>query len=291
MTRAALRWTLILTCLLVVGPAAMFALARVHDADAGNAVTLLLNDHALGAILGMVLTLVGAVLAGVCGARFFSLNTGCLCAGLVLAWGRWGLGTLEDLVRRAGDASPLAWLAAENVLVVTLALALALGMGILSARQQGAARPGWFWLFARADGSGRDAGNARVGLAAGLAAGAVALVLMSWLIAANGLRGQTLMAAALGALACGAAGQLVAASLRTTLTPAAVVAVVLVVAGASPIVAMVMHADRLVEAVYQARVFGPAMPLSLDWAAGALLGAPIGLSWAGAMVDARASDE
>ncbi|MDX2130437.1 MAG: hypothetical protein SFY69_00100 [Planctomycetota bacterium] len=294
MTRSALRWTLILSCLLVLGPLAMAALARVHDADGGRAATLLVNDTPGAALAGAALTIVAAGAVGLLGARFFSLNTGCLCAGLVVAWARWGLGTLDGLVRGESPGSVLPWLAIENVLAVAATVALALVMGRVAARYQpsvrppGAAKPhagGLLSSIVRGEGAPVPA------LVASGLVGMVALVLATWLVAATPLRGQTLMAAVAGTIACGAAAQLVASSMRCSLTPVTVGLFVLLAAGVSPLVASIMHGSRLVDAVFQGRVIGLALPLSLDWAAGALLGAPIGLSWGGAIVDARAAEE
>jgi hypothetical protein len=59
---------------------------------------------------------------------------------------------------------------------------------------------------------------------------------------------------------------------------------------AGPLVAKGVQGSRLVEATYAGELLALARPLSLDWAAGALLGVPLGLAWAGAMLDHRSAE-
>jgi len=102
--------------------------------------------------------------------------------------------------------------------------------------------------------------------------------------------GQVFAATLCGAIAAGVAGQLVASSFGATLMPAASIGSMLVVATLGPLLAGWMHGDGLTSAVFAGGVLPLAKPLSLQWAAGAVIGAPIGIGWAGAMLDARAAE-
>ncbi|CAG0998022.1 hypothetical protein PHYC_02688 [Phycisphaerales bacterium] len=290
MLRSTLRWTLILACLFALGPAVYSLLLRVHDAEGGRAVTLLINADASRAAVGGLCAFVVAGAVGLVGARFFSIGTGFLCSGIVLAWARWGLGTLDDLARISGHPMHTATRAIENAAAVAITLLLACVMVVISARRQPKGSPG-------APGEGLlgvavlGDGPRAAALGGGFAIGLVAAGAVAWLMGSSDLRGQALMAALLGALVCGAVGQLVASSMRCSLTPVVPVLVLLVLGIAGPLLAQMTHGSRLVDLIYQNEVFGLARPVSLDWAAGALLGGPIGLGWAGAMLDVRAAED
>jgi hypothetical protein len=63
-----------------------------------------------------------------------------------------------------------------------------------------------------------------------------------------------------------------------------------VAAVAAPVVAKFMHGDTLLSVLYADRLMMAAKPLPVDWAAGALLGVPVGMGWAGAVLDVRAME-
>jgi hypothetical protein len=124
-------------------------------------------------------------------------------------------------------------------------------------------------------------------LGGAFAVAAVAAGLAVFLIAVSGVKGQTFAAALIGALAAGAAAQTVASSKNFHVTPVTPILAIALVALAGPIIASVLHGPRLIDAVYAGNVFALARPLSLDWAAGSVIGVPIGLGWAGSMLDRR----
>lgn len=286
MIRSSLRWVLILGCLVVLGPLAARLTGGLRDASGGPATTLLVNATPGPALLAGVAALTLAAGSGLLGGWAFSMGTGLTCAGLVLAWARWGLGTLDAIVRRAGDGSDLVLLAVEGLAVGLLALGIgALIVGASNRRQpDGGKGRGLLLLDAE---SGANRRNATI---AGVLAGAAAGALVTWLCAVTELRGQTLLAVVIGGIGAGAASHLAGNSLRTSLSPLPAMAGLALVAGVSPLIAKGMHGDAMLAAVYGGKVLPLVRPVSLDWAAGALLGVPIGMGWAGAVLDVRAAE-
>ena len=78
--------------------------------------------------------------------------------------------------------------------------------------------------------------------------------------------------------------------LAAMLMPATTILAIMIIAAVSPVIAGVMHGGGLASVVYSGDVLPLARPLSLQWAAGAMIGSPIGIGWAGAMLDARAAE-
>jgi hypothetical protein len=290
MIRTTLRWILILGSLFAVGPALAAMTGGLHDADGGHATTLLIGSTPLKGLGIGVLAFATAAAVAAAGARFFSLGTGLTCAGLVLAWARWGLGTIDDLVRRRGDGGDLSLLAIEGLAVALMGT----GVGLLAIR------------LASAHDGGKSAATSPRRLAfiehsgqaspamtfwATVAVAAVVGGIITGIVAVTALRGQTLLAAVCGAIAAGAAVQLLGSAMRSSPTPLAALLGLALPALAAPIIARFVHASDLVRVVYSGDLLGVARPLTLDWAAGGLLGVPIGMGWAGATLDPRAGDD
>jgi hypothetical protein len=51
-----------------------------------------------------------------------------------------------------------------------------------------------------------------------------------------------------------------------------------------------MHGSRIMDATFGGSLLPLARIVSLDWACGLMLGVPVGLGWAGAMLDERSAD-
>lgn len=275
MLNATLRWALLLVSLLAVGPFAYRLTHSLHDIDAGHAATLLVNAAPFrGILIGLlVFALAGAV--GLIGSRFFALGTGMSAAGFVLAWAAWGLGAVEDILRRARSGHDLPILALEGLFTAALAL-------LLAALFDKAAKRHEPHKLERQDTRAAAtplAHRALATLAAFIAGGAVL-----WLFCVTMLKGQTVVCAALAGLFGAAAAEYVAvyfggsAGVRQPILGLALLALV------GPLAARLFHSDP-VAAAFDHTLLPIARPLSLDWAAGALLGVPIGLSWTSAMVE------
>jgi hypothetical protein len=287
-----LRWSLLVASLLFVGPGCSLALSLLRDVDGGAATSMLISSSPLLGIAGGLLVFIGAGLVGVAGAYWFSMGWGYTCAGLVLAWGAWRIAPIDTLVRRSQGAGDLPWLAAEGLVAIALTLALAVVITHVARKRQPSPtahaslpplRPG-LHLFIEHDDIARVAPvTGMAALAAGLAAGAIA-----YLVAASMLKGQTFFAACAAGLAAGIVLQVIATGQRARASPALGVLAMALPALVGPIAAQVMQGEAIVQAAYAGTLFPPARVLSLDWAAGALLGVPVGMGWAGAMLDTRA---
>jgi hypothetical protein len=112
-----------------------------------------------------------------------------------------------------------------------------------------------------------------------LAAGVAALPIV-WLFAQSDLRGQTLAATVLGGVAAGLVGRMWSPHVQPILLPAGVC-----LAGTlAGWVAAMLLPDAIDRAYTSDGVPGLLMPIPIDWAAGALFGAPIGFHWAGSFL-------
>jgi len=298
MIKPVLRWTLILASLFALGPAAGFMVDQLQDVDGGRAVTLLVNGSTSAGLLAGLVVLVAAAFAGVVGTYFFSLGTGMTCAGLIFAWGAWGLGTVNDIVQRAASGADFSRLALDGAAVSLAGLAMcAVFLVIAEGRQhpsptspnasptrKGLRGPLPLLLVP-------DVGvNPVPALAASLLGSMVVGGVLVWLVAVSSARGQTLMAALVGGLGAAAAAHLIGSSMKAVVTPLVPFLALVFLAVIGPVAGKLLHGDHLVEATYAEHLFALARPLSLDWPAGAMLGIPVGLGWAGAMLDKRAAE-
>ncbi len=288
MLKSVLRWCLLLTTLLVVGPILAHFARSLRDADGGRAFTLLVNESPFsGLLLGLAAT-VAALLLGLIGSRFFALNAGYAMAGLVFGWASWQLGDVESIIRRARSGGDFPLLAIEGGLAVIAAAAVAVVLSRAAEHHRptpkGTQRAlgGWRGMCFHADSA---ATPAAVGIAVLAAAAACAAAV--WIISVNPLKGQALFATLMGGIAAGAAAN-AAAGAKAHVQPLVAILGMMAVAVAAPLTAMLLHGSGIVEASFSDKLLPLSRPLSLDWACGALLGVPIGMGWTGAVLDSRA---
>jgi len=117
-----------------------------------------------------------------------------------------------------------------------------------------------------------------VAIIAGAAAG--------WFIGVNPHKGQAVFAAIAAGVIGGAAGRLVdfEVSLPSLMLPIVVLAVL------GPLSGYAMAGGggaQVVQAAYKGTLFPLANITALDWIAGALLGIPMGVAWAGSMTEKK----
>lgn len=285
MARSILKWTLYLAALLALGPAVATLTGALRDPTGGHAATLLSSTSLGAGLLAGFVALAAAAVIGVAGSKNINVGTGCTLAGIVLAWAGWRLGSLEDLARLPNSSVPLLTIAIENGLVTLAAAAIAFlcvktGSGIWSASEGNA-------LASKPE---RDDLPNLPTLATGALGAIVASTLAVYLMANNGFKGQTLAAATLGGVASAIFAQLAVAGKRSLITPVIPSIAVALVALVGPIVALAMHGSKIDALVYAGKVLPLARPVSLEWAAGALMGVPLGLSWTASSVDPRAAE-
>lgn len=291
MRNAVTRWTIYFAALLVVGPLAGSLTAALRTPTGSTEATALVSSSP---ILGLGAAVAAVVLAGLVGlvaVRLVNVHSGMTAAGLVLAWATWRTGTVDELIRAARSDAPLVRLAFEGGIFGILGVALA-ALLVAAARPSDPEAPaeppprkGMKPRPPAADASLRERlrrafprAEAAAGIGAGLLAGAAA----AWLIAQEPLKGQALAAAVVGGVAAGVVGRLVDS--RTPILGFFIAMATLAIAG--PITGMLI-APRggAFAAVNTGTLFPLAVPLPLDWIAGALLGIPLGAAWAASMVE------
>lgn len=172
-----------------------------------------------------------------------------------------------DLLRWAPAPGALYRLAAEGALVGLFTISLAVVVGRVG---RAAERDGSEPLSSSASG---------VGAIVGLVGGVVGV----WLIAQDTTKGQTLAAAVMGGMFAACAGRL--AAVRSPAIVYMIVACVLGVVG--PFTGAILHGGDALRAIYESRFVHLALPTPLDWAAGALLGVPLGLNIAGSLMERK----
>lgn len=269
MVRAIGRWVFPCLALFIIGPVLSRLIGGLRADDGGPDVSLLVSARpALGLVMGLIGVAAALAYGGIAG-RLLGERTGTLSGGLLLAWVAWMTGDLSLVLRLEGSAGTLALLAAEGLAVCGLALA---GVAVIARLSPDRA----------CEPMGVETKRlAKWPALAGALAGAAAALAVAWLVAFNGLRGQGLMAAVLGSIAAGAISMLAAQSLSGEKPPVLMpFLAVLIAAALGPLVGFVRPgAGELASAMIDGSLPGVLMIQPLDWAAGMLLGVPIGIGW------------
>ncbi|MCW5762269.1 MAG: hypothetical protein KIT88_03390 [Phycisphaeraceae bacterium] len=270
------RWVLPLLALFLVGPLVGTLVGGLRASDGGPDVTLLVGVSPVWGLMVGIVCVAAAALVGLAGAKFVDERTGMLSAGLVLSWAAWRTG----LVTRVLALDPAAWtlvkLAIEGAIIAGAALVLAALMHTISSKHgDGLARHG----------SPIKEIGSKAGLA-GMAVGAFAALVIAHVVVFSPMRGQALLGAIIGGIAAGALGRLTSIALSDKpVSPLPIYTSVVLAAAIGPLIGLFAPgSDRLVGAIAAGTVPGPVMVQPLDWAAGLLVGVPIGLGWAAASV-------
>lgn len=289
LTRITLRWVFTLASLFVVGPIASRMTATLRAADGSIHTSLLVSDAPVtGALIALgVFALTGLIAlpaARIFGPRF-AMRMACFC----IAWASWTTGTTDEIIRSLRGTSPMTTLALEGALVLVLSLALILAILRFGKVQDhgpdGRDIRGGHDVLSRSL-AGMRQPRAIASLLASIALGG----LVAWVFAIEPNKGQAVFAAFMGGIAAGAGAHLASLALPGENDAPPVLAPflgMLILAVASPLAASALLANgtTLLEAVYAERLFALAHVLPLDFAAGALLGVPIGLAWARSMAE------
>lgn len=277
MRRATIRWSLLAAAAILAAPGLARLLGALPAPDGGPRVSPLTSANVVLGIVLLIVSLVAAAVIGAIASRASDERTGLAAAGFALLGPAWQSGTVVDMLRRS-DAPGAYWsLAFEGVLVLIGVGAIALVCRIAS---RGRAAPA-----ARAPGASGASGasGAPAALLAMTVCFAVGAV-VSWIVARETLKGQTIGAAAIGALAGAAAARVAAPSAPLFALPFGVA--MLAVLG--PAAGAVLHGSEALRDAYELTLIPLARPMPLDWAVGALLGTPIGAAWGASMVEKRA---
>lgn len=283
MRQGIIRWTIYLLCLMVIGPIAGSMTGALRAVDGGPGATPLVSANPTAGMLAALVAIGLAFAVGAFTARLLGVAPGMTSAGLVLAWATWRTGTVDDLIRTAHSGGPFTRLALEGLIFGVVGAVITAVLWAIGRRHQ---EPGH-----RADlnePAARALGrffSAKAGLAA-LAVAVIAGGVGAWFIGVTPLKGQALAAAIAAATLAAAAGRLVE---FTAPIPALFLAVAaLAVLGPLSGIATVGTGVGAVQEAYRGSLFPLAVICPLDWIAGGLLGIPMGVAWAGSMIEKRA---
>ncbi|MDX2016560.1 MAG: hypothetical protein SFY95_02835 [Planctomycetota bacterium] len=285
MTQTVIKWATGLLALFLIGPLASVPLSNLRLPEGSTAATALWSTAPAAGLLGVVIVLVVALVYGLVALRVAGGPTAVLAMGMILGWGAYRMPVVEEALRRtvATGSSPSALLwsqAVEGAIVGALLIAVAAIFEAAHARLASTHEGSPAWIRKELLSKEGLIGIAVAMVLAGVAAGIVAF---------DSARGQALAAGWLGAIAAGAAARLTHASAGhrfPILGPVAGIALAGVIV---PIVAAIMHGARVGELAYAQQLFAPARLTPLDWAAGAMLGVPTGIAWAGGMIEKRSA--
>lgn len=226
-----------------------------------------------------------------------------LVVGLVLAWAAWRSASIDGLMRATRDGGGFVPLAIEGVALGVAGLLIGATVWALGAP---AGRGGHLfnapteadtlearvspfrgvWALLAAASAGRGGSFAAVFI--GVVAGGAAV----WLVAQEPLKGQTIAACVLAGIAAGGFGRAVMPKTEPA-SPIPALAAMALLAAIGPLSTLVPALNRggdVVSAAIQGRLFALAMPMPLDWLAGAFWGIPIGMSWAESMTEKSEQD-
>ncbi|MCE2924634.1 MAG: hypothetical protein LW822_04150 [Phycisphaeraceae bacterium] len=270
MRRAVATYGLMVAALFLAGPLAWVLTAGVHDPTGGHGGTVLLFAESMPVafVRGAGASLI-AVVVGLLSARLVSLRWGLWNAGVVMAWASAGVGTVDQVLRARGSASGLLGaFAVEGGLLAVLAAGFAFLAGRV-ARERWGEEEGW-------------SRGKRVGMiVAAVVASAVGVAVGTRVGMIDNLKGQAIFSVLAGSVLGG-----ILATIVWPRHPAwTVVLGVAVVAVFGPMYAMAtVPAGQLVEQIFGGTLVGFARITPMDWAAGALLGTPMGMSIAGGLM-------
>ncbi|MCC6427592.1 MAG: hypothetical protein IT435_12320 [Phycisphaerales bacterium] len=281
--------------LLAIGPLAAAALTFLRATDGGPVISPLINSTPLlGAIIAIAIIVIAAI-TGILDARFFGPRSGLAGAGLILLWASWRTGETGLLLTSSAKAP--AMLAIEGALIGILTLLVIERIAIQAVHHASPSTSGSPAPLNPPDADALDAlrfhallrPSSLVAILAAILSGGLA----AWLIAFHGAKGQTLFAAILAGIAAGAAAAIVSAGSGGSARPGnakagpadpvlSASAAMAILGILAPLAATIIHKGNLANAILTGNLFNPSHLGAFDWAAGALLGVPVGLGWAGA---------
>ncbi len=268
------RWTIYLLALCIVGPAAGAMLETLRGADGSHAASpLFCTNPGMGMLAG--LAAVGlALVMGLLASKFVNVAAGFSAAGIVMAWAAWKTGDIDGMIRTSQSGGPLLSQALEGAV-----------FGVLGA--------GLGWMIWRA-GVAAEKGQSLVpdaklvrGLSTTLPVAVIAGAAAAWFIGISPMKGQ----AVFGAIGAGVIGAAAARLMDMEVSLPSLMLPIVALAVLGPLSGYAMAGGggaQVVHAAYKGSLFPLANITALDWIAGALLGIPLGVAWAGSMVEKRA---
>ncbi len=265
-------WIVAGIALLGIGPIAGAAAAVMRSPEGSADTTALLSS---APVTGIVMAAIGLALAGIWGLIVKPLagaRMALACSGMVLLWSARKFGRPDVMIREAAESGTMFKLALEGAVV---------GLGVVVIAMLITRKPD---LTSK---SGHPAGgrsHTKPDIKA-IALGTVVMIavggLVAMIVARTGQYGQTVAAA----IAAGVAGAAAARTVSHVAPTWAFFAGGAILAGVGPIIANQLAGAGLREALYVGELFPLAHLSPFDWAAGLLIGVPMGDAWADSMVE------
>jgi hypothetical protein len=281
MTQLVLKWVVVLAALFAGGPLAASFVAPLRLTDGSHAASLFTDGSSSSGLLAGFGVLALASVMGLASGRLVARDMGLTVAGLVVAWAAWRFSTVDRAASRIGGQGMLATLSIEGLLIGLFGAGMALAISLVARERLSKWEAIGHYVESESRGAEFPIGTLVLSGLVGLLAGGFAV----WLVATEALKGQCVMAAVIGGVACGAASQLFASTARFHLGVVVPMLAFAVLAGIAPIVTMYVHGKNIVEVAMGGDLFALGKPGPFDWLAGGLLGVPIGIAWANSMLE------
>lgn len=269
-----MKWVMIGAAVAGVGPGLAYLYdSLVRAGDGGSAATMLVGLSAMGGLLATALVFAAALVFAYVGARLCGERTGYALAGFTLAGPAWAQGSVMDLLRWATAPKAFWMLAVEGAVIAALTIVLA------TACRRGSHKSDAAHTGPRHGDDPPLSAQGALGFAVALAAGFG----VAWLVAREPLPGQTLAAGFFGGIGAATAARVAA----VRCPPIIIVAAMGALAVIAPVYVGVTHGTDALRAIYQQKLAGVGLLMPLDWAAGAMLGTPVGIAWAASLTEKR----
>jgi len=272
--RVVLQWVFAAIAALIVGPIAGWATALNHGVDGSGDATMLVGASVATGVLGHAVALALAGGLGLVASRVLGGRYGLFTAGVVLTWAAARTGRVETILSAQPETGTVVSLMIEGGVLAAAAAALA-------------------WLICRdkehenpAQQEKALSGETLLGLAAALVAGGLG----AWLAARDDIKGQTIAAA----WVAGALGATLARVLAHRTPGWSVVLGACLCGVVGPALAVSVAPEKLLIGMYSGGISSELLSLMrvapLDWIAGVFMGVPVGMSWAGSMMEKRVAE-
>ncbi|MEC9373983.1 MAG: hypothetical protein VYC34_09070 [Planctomycetota bacterium] len=266
-----LRWTLFAVAVFAVGPLAGSLFEGLYAVNGAPAVTMLVSASPASTVFATVAAFAIAAIYGLVTARLVGAAFGFFTTGAILAWAAWQAGPVSEILRAAGANAPLTTFAIEGLIL-------------------GLAGAGLAWLQVRiarpvtADQAKPTEPLISTDSAVGLLVTILVGAAVAWILAREGRKGQTIAAA-------GGAALLAATAARGFAHNCATVSFFLgiaLLAAIGPVATGLIGGADILAHAYANTLFPLGWISPLDWIAGAFMGIPLGMTWAGSMIEKQA---
>ncbi len=277
MTRAIVRWVCISAAALVTGPLAAKLMTPLTFPWGDAKPTPMLAESVLWGLVALTGIIALTGFAGFATARLADLRSALIACGLTLAWPASVIARSDELVRlSAGRRILIPWMVEGGVLLAVLTLVVAVLSMVARKRyasdsvSQDGARSAFLSAFA----SPR--------WPAVILGATIAASIAAWFIGVTPLRWQALAATIGAGIAAGATARIMddTAPVALMVLPLGLLAVLAPLLGV-----LITGPTDLLTACDAGRMFRLLHMLPIDWFAGGLIGVPLGMGWAGSMVE------